>query len=189
VIDKVLTFLANELNTFLLPEPGTGELAVVLSGLAEADGSLPARISNKLAITVTNIERETIAFTPEFAARPQPGGTLRMNPPLNLNLYVLLSVSATEYLFALRLISGALGFIQSKSVFTPQNSPGFPGGLERFTLEIVNLSVQDLQNLWASTGAKYLPSVCLKIRMLAIQDAWIAGRQPIIQGTDARTRP
>jgi hypothetical protein len=186
MIDKALTFLVSELNALLIPSHGTGELPVVLSNLAEPDGSVPMKISNKIVLTITNIERETAALNQDVAGRPQPAGVLRVNAPLNLNIYLLLSASAADYLVALQLLSSALAVLQSRPVFTPQNSSGFPAGLERLTLEIVNLSVQDLQNLWASTGAKYLPSVYLKVRMVTIQGAWVVERVPQVSGTDTR---
>jgi len=51
---------------------------------------------------------------------------------------------------------------------------------------MVNLNMQDLQNLWACTGGKYLPSAFYKARMLTIQDGWVTGRIPVISGAETK---
>ncbi len=185
MIDKSLTFLLGELNGFLANVFPASEPHAVLSNLAMHDGSPPREIENKLVLTLANIERETTAFNRDRAASSAVNSTLQMNAPLNLNVYFLLSASfPSDAAQSLRFLSAALGYLQSKPVYTPQNSAGFPRALERLTVEMVNLSITDLQNLWATTGAKYLPSAFYKARMITIQDGWVVDRVPVITGTD-----
>jgi len=187
MIDKTLTFLLGELNVFLDTVYPASEPHAVLSALIQQDGTAPPKIENRIVLTVVNIERETAAFSAGPGPRSASGSALRVNPPLNLNIYLLLSASFTgDYVESLRLLSKSLGFFQSKQVFSPQDSPAFPSGLERLTIEMVNLDIQDLQNLWATTGAKYLPSAFYKARMLTIDDAWVTEQLPAITGTDQR---
>jgi len=187
MIDKTLAFVLGELNAFLGTVFPASEPHAVLSSLAQQDGSPPPGIENKILLTLINVERDTTAFAPNLPTRTEAGLATRVNPPLNLNLNFLVSASfTTDYLEALRFLSSSLGFFQSKPVFTPQNSPAFPRGLERLTMEMVNVSIPDLQNLWASAGAKYLPSALYKARMLTIQDGWVAERVPTITGTETK---
>jgi len=187
MIDKTLSFLLGELNGFLGTVFPASEPYAVLSSLAQQDGSPPPGIENKILITLINVERDTTAFAPNLPARTEAGLATRVNPPLNLNINFLISASfAANYLEALRFLSSSMGFFQSKPVFTPQNSPAFPRGLERLTVEMVNLSIPDLQNLWASAGAKYLPSALYKARMITIQDGWVVERVPTITGTETK---
>jgi hypothetical protein len=187
MIDKTLVFLLGELNSFLGTVFPASEPHAVLSGLALPDGSVPPGIENKVVVSMVNLERDTTAHSSSPQTRTEPGQSMRVNPPLNLNVYLLLSASfAGGYAESLRFLSSSLGFLQSKPVFTPQNSAAFPRGLERLTLEMVNLNIQDLQNLWACAGAKYLPSALYKARMLTIQDAWVTERVPVILGTDTK---
>ena len=54
---------------------------------------------------------------------------------------------------------------------TPGTSPDFPAGGEKWTIEFVNLSFQEVNNLWTVRGSLYLPSFLLKLRTLAIATA------------------
>jgi hypothetical protein len=187
MIDKTLNFLLGELNAFLGTLFPASEPHAVLSALALPDGSIPPGIENKIVLTMLNLERDTLAHTTGATTRSETGESVRMSFPLHLNVYVLLSASfSSNYAEALRFLSSALGYLQSKPVFSPQNSAAFPRGLERLTLEMVSLNMQDLQNVWASVGAKYMPSVLYKARIVTIQDAWIAERVPVISSTDTK---
>jgi hypothetical protein len=187
MIDKTLGFLLGELNGFLSTSFPSSEPHAVLSGLANPDGSVPLGLENKIVVSLANIERETAAVSSGSQIRSDNGDKLRVGLPLNLNIFILLSSNfGGNYVEALRFLSSSIGFLQSKPVFTPQNSPGFPRGLERLTIEMVNLNMQDLQNLWACTGGKYLPSAFYKARMLTIQDGWVTGRIPVISGAETK---
>ncbi len=186
MIDKTLSFLLAELNAYLNAGFPAAEPHAVIGPLAMHDGSPPEEIDNKIVITVANIERETTAYSPQVNQTSQSGLRTVVATPFNLNVYLLVSGNFRKnYAEALRLLSSALIFFHSKSVFTPQNSVGFPSGMERLTLEMVNLNMVDLQNLWACQGAKYLPSGFYKARMLSIQEQRITDREPVITGTDA----
>jgi hypothetical protein len=53
-------------------------------------------------------------------------------------------------------------------------------------VELVNQDVQHLQNLWATTGAKYLPSAYYKARMVTLQDGWVTDRVPVVGAVDTK---
>jgi len=182
MIDKTMSFLLGELNTFLGTVFPTGEPHAVLSDLASPDGGLPPGTDNKIVLTLVNIERDGIAYSPEAAS-----GNLRLSAPLNLNLYILLSANfPASYADALRLLSSAIGFLQTKPGFTPSSGAGFPRGLERLTLEIVNLGVHELHQIWTITGVRYRPSILYKARMITIGGGWISERLPAVTATDPR---
>lgn len=185
MIDKAMNFLLEELNGFLGPRLGGGEQPVVLSGLVNADSTVPMAIENKLILTLVNTERESAATGSGPASSPFSGLGAKMSPPLNLNIYLLVSANfGNNYGESIKFLSHALAFFQARPVFTPQGSAAFPRGLERLSLELVNLDFSLLNNLWAALGAKYLPSVVYKVRMLSIQESWLTDRVPGITGTD-----
>ncbi|HEX4164622.1 MAG TPA: DUF4255 domain-containing protein [Bryobacteraceae bacterium] len=180
MIDLAIGFLLGELNRslgslFPLPEP-----RVVAAGLFDADVKSVEAIDNRIVLSLVRIERETAAQT------PANGSAAAIPAALNLNLYVLLSSNFTGYELSLSLLSAAIGFLHSKPVFTAHNSAAFPAGLDRLNLEIVNLSVQDQQNLWAMMGRSYLPSVFYKVRMVSLADVWLRQKEPVITGTHSR---
>jgi len=185
MIDKALNFLLDELNSFLGRRFQSNENAAVLSSLVNPDGTIPLPIENKIILTLANIERESMAANgggqPGFLEGPRS----RASPPLNLNLYVLVAANfGNNYAESIKFLSNAVAFFQAKPVFTAQGSAMFPRELERLSFELVNLDFSLLNNLWAALGAKYLPSVVYKVRMVTIQEAWVSDRVPGISGTD-----
>ena len=52
--------------------------------------------------------------------------------------------------------------------------------LEKLSLELLNLSIHEVNNVWSILGAKYMPSIVYKVRMLAVQENWIAERVPTV---------
>lgn len=185
MIDATLEFILGELNGFLGTRYPSSEPHVVLSNTTNQDGTVPPQIENKLILTLVNIEREATAALNTARLRPQHGEYVRVAPPLNLNLYVLVSAYfGSNYGESLKFLSGAMGFFQGRSVYTNAESPDFPGGLEKLTLEMVNLDFQELHNLWGNLGGRYLPSALFKARMLTIQEGWITERVPEITGTE-----
>jgi len=185
MIDKTFDFILDELNGFLGIRYPSSEPHVVLSNLSNLDGTVPAQIENKLVLSLINIEREAAAAVSAMQMRPQNGEYVRLNPPLNLNLYVLVSAHfGNNYAESLKFLSGAMGFFQAKPVYGREEAPDFPRGLEKLSLEMVNLSFQDLNNVWGNLGGRYIPSVVFKARMLTIQEGWITERVPEITGTE-----
>ncbi len=185
MLDTTLGFLRDQLSAYLDSRYPSGEGLVVLSGLVNLSGTPPPAVENKIVLSLVNVEREAIARNLPGEGRSESGFSARINPPLNLNLYVLVSASFdTEYLQALRLMSEVLGYFQGLSVFTPQSAGPLPPGLERLTMEVVNLDIQGLNNMWAIMGGKYLPSVLYKVRMFTVQEGWVREQIPEITGTD-----
>lgn len=185
MIDATFNFIADALNGFLGARYPSSEPHVVLSSLSNQDGTVPPQIENKLIVTLVNVEREAAAAVSAMQLRPQNGEYVRVSPALNLNLYVLVSAYfGSNYGESLKFLSSAMGFFQSKPVYSREDAPDFPPGLEKLSLEMVNLSLQDLNNLWGNLGGKYLPSVVFKARMLTIQEGWVTAHVPEITGTE-----
>ncbi len=184
MIDDTLKFMLNELNGFLESRFPNDASHAVLSGLANQDGTVPEEIANKIVITLVNIERENAAAAAGPRMRNDGDKFARINPPLNINLYLLVSASFdNNYPESFKLLSAVLGFFQATPAFTAESAPGFPPGLEKVSFELVNLDFQALNNLWSNLGGKYLPSVVYKARMLTIQEGWILEQIPPITGT------
>lgn len=185
MIDRTFNFILDELNGFLGIRYPSSEPHVVLSSLSNQDGTVPPQIENKLILSLVNIEREVAAAASSMRLQPHNGDYIRVNPPWSLNLYVLVSACfGNNYGESLKFLSSAIAFFQGKPVFTGENAPDFPRGLEKLSLEMVNLNFQDLNHLWGNLGGKYLPSVVLKARMLTIQEGWVTEQVAAITGTE-----
>lgn len=186
MIEKTLSFIEHELNGYLGARFPSQHAHAVVASLAQSDGTAAADIESRLVISLVNIERETAATGPGMTARTG-GGYAQHQPPLFLNVYVLLSASfSNNYKQALQFLDIALGFFQAKPNFDVRSSPRFPRELDRLSVELVSLSIQELNNLWAILGAKYLPSALYKVRMLAVQEFWMTAAVPAIEQADVQ---
>ncbi|MDD5034760.1 MAG: DUF4255 domain-containing protein [Methylococcaceae bacterium] len=181
MIDKTFAFILKELDDFLKRLYPSAEAHAVMSSLTNLDGTLPLGIENKLILTLVNVERESAAPATGLA---RPGNAVRVAPPLNLNLFILVTAHfGANYLEALKFLSAALAFFQSNPVFSPHSGPAFPEGLDKLSLDMVSLDMQTQNYLWSNLGGKYMPSVLYKARMLNIQTGRIAERVPVASGS------
>ena len=180
MIHHVLQVVTKDLNTFLKGRLGHTEDIVILSELLNQDGSIAITGENKIITTLLNIEQDrTYINTPT-------GKQALTNPPINLNLLVLFSAyyTPTNYVEALKALSLAIGFFQGKQVFTPANTPGLGPGFSKITAELTNVDMKELSNFWTAVGAKHLPCVLYKLRMISISSGMILEEYTDIRGTN-----
>ena len=184
IIYEAVEFIRKELNAYLKQDKGDPD-PVVLSSILAQDGTVPPEASQKVVLSLINIEREATASSANFYTRTPDGNIAKRSPAVNLNLYLLLTGSHDDYGQSIKLLSNSIGFFQANQVFTPASSPDFPQALEKITFEVVNLQLQDMSHLWGALGAKYMPSIIYKVRMLTFQEAWITEERPPISGRDS----
>jgi uncharacterized membrane protein len=168
MIYDALLCITEEINEYFSAKLKINEDKVILSGIINQDGSIAASGENKILLTLINIERENIG----------------KNNGAHINLYVLFSAyfGGGNYPEALRFLSFIIGYLQSKSVFSKSNTPKMGENIEKLIFEMENLSTERLNNVWATLGAKYMPSVCYKVRMLVFDDTVIREFRPVVSG-------
>ncbi|MEG2071457.1 MAG: DUF4255 domain-containing protein, partial [Bacteroidales bacterium] len=117
---------------------------------------------NKVVVSLINIERETAAGL-HFHSSASHSYHKQGTPSWQLNLYVLIAAvfSEKQYEESLRLISGVCYFLQTNPIFKTSNE-------RQIAIEPVNLSLQELSNLWNILGGKYYPSILCKMRVLTL---------------------
>lgn len=167
MIKKILTHYTSRLDEYL------GRLHHQPEGLAEV-GSIGAGASEKpgkLIVSLLSVERETAGGINAPVQRTADKYA-RMAPPLLLNLNLMLAAVYDEkrYGESLSVLSDTLKFIQSV--------PAFELDGVGYTVEIVTLSPQDINNIWSTLGGQYHPSVMCKLRRLVIDadEATSSGR-------------
>lgn len=181
MIHTALTFLTNELNEYLkvrLGDPDTNRIFLT-SVATESNGiAIPDK---SMGLSLINIEEERI-YKDQNSTRINDSGKVEyINPELKLNLYILISSnfqdkivhsSSDDYVEGLKQISYVISFFQARNVFTQENSPllaGLDSNIHRLTVELYSYSFEQLYNFWTVVGAKYLPSVLYRVRMLRFQ--------------------
>jgi hypothetical protein len=189
VIDSAVSLIAAQLNQFLRRSLELSEDVVVVSNILEQDGTVAPNIDNKIVVFLTNIEKDTM---PQAQPRAQAAGagvgrTTVTTAPLYLNLYLMVAAyfNGSNYPEALKFISNTVHFFQSQPVLDHANTPDMDPRIDRLVLDIENLDIQQLSNLWGVLSGKYLPSVLYKVRMVAV-DAGAVTAEPF---TVVETRP
>ena len=179
MIDKALRFLTDELNAYLDLQNGVssgGDPIIVLSNVSDnVSGGLAIPI-NKLGVSLINIEEEKVFKEQQTNFRNADGEFEQYNPEIKLNLYMLVSANFEsengddKYEQGLKQLSRVISFFQGKNVFTPDNSPALDASLKKLVVELYSYSFEQQYNFWTVLGAKYLPSVLYKVRLLAFQE-------------------
>ena len=154
---NLLTYYAASLDEYLhhkfqQPE-GMAEVGIIGSGASEK----PC----KLIVSLVNIERETAGGISAGISR-NSSDYMRTFAPLLLNLDLMLAAVYDEkrYAESLSVLYESLLFIQSHPYFELDG--------QKYTVEIVTLSAQDINNIWTTLGGQYYPSVMCKLRRLAV---------------------
>lgn len=175
MIKTILTYYASRLDEYLArlhhqPE-GMAEVGFIGNGGEEKPG--------KMVISLINVERETAGGISSPLQRTTEGYS-RLAPPLLLNLNLMLAAVYEEkqYAESLSVLSDTLKFIQAVPKFEVEGMT--------YTVEIVTLPSQELNNIWTMLGGQYYPSVVCKLRRLVIDAGEATGsgstmKQPEVQ--------
>lgn len=189
MIDKAMTFILGEINTLLTNRYQSSESPAVLSNLSNPDGTMSPAVENKIVLSLVNVEREAAANGSSWPMRAEGDRFGRVNPPLGLNLLVLVTACfQSNYAEGLKLLGNVMGLFQSKPSFNAQNSAGFPQTMDKLSVEMVNLTLHEVNNIWTIQGAKYMPSIAYKMRMLVIQENWLVERVPALSEPSSQVK-
>lgn len=187
MISAAVAAVAGQLNQSLRRTFKVAEDMVVVSALTEPDGSPGQQVSNRLALFLVNIEKDSLPYRPASLAQPGIGRAGVSQAPVHLNLLLMFaaSFSGTNYPEALKFVSHAIAFFQSRPVLDHQNTPDLDPRIDKLVLEIENLAIPDLSNLWGILGGKYMPSVLYRVRMVAIDAGQLSGQVPWVSQPQA----
>jgi hypothetical protein len=134
-----------------------------LSNFADIQG-------DKILISLVNIEEETTLKNTSPYYRTPVGGIGVKNPPIFLNLYILIAVKFQDYTTALKMLAFTIQCFQAKRHFTTANTPTSLDEALTLTLSVTmdfhSLSFEKINQLWGTLGGKQLPFVCYKMRVI-----------------------
>lgn len=200
MISMALASLRDELNAFVVARASQylTQPPAVLSDLVDQSGDSIIEAGDRgaednIVISLVNVDEET-AGKDQVYYRENPNGTRAvLNPTLQLNLYVLFSaysgMAANErYSNCLRLLSYVARFFQRKHVFTQANTPGLPAEIEKLIVELMSPTFEEQNNLWGALGAKYMPSLIYRVRLLAIRELDESLEAPLIDEIQSELR-
>jgi len=158
---------------------------VSMGNLAEGISNNPANngISrDALILSMVNIKEEkTLKIQPNHIRDDTLLKVSYENPPVFLNLQIMITSTYSAYSQALLVLSRAICFFQHKNVFNQDNvspnaislnAPTNPlDQLVSFKLifDLYSPSMEEVNHLWGTLGGKQYPSVWFMLRMLDLQ--------------------
>ncbi|MFK7762647.1 MAG: DUF4255 domain-containing protein, partial [Roseobacter sp.] len=171
---------ANRLNAHLSAVFSVSEDLVGIGPLVDAEGKPTAEARNRLCMFLTNISQDTV---------PRGSGargslSREQAPPVHLDIYFMLASGHDPEIYSegVKLISAALMYFQANPVMTPRTAPEMPSGLSQLSIEISNLRVEEIGQLWGNLGGRYTPSVMFKMRSVMIDAGAITSITPLVRG-------
>jgi hypothetical protein len=186
MIYETLQILKEQLENYFT-DIGLGKILILENiSLWESGSEDAGRLDGKVVMSLLKLEEEaTLKNTPHF--KIQNDKTEYKNPPVHLNLYLLISANCETYDKSLRSISKVIEFFQGKKVFTSANTVYDRTNVSfdvldnfKFILELYTPSFEELNNVWGTFGGRQLPSVIYKIQLIQIeQDKRLASSEVI----------
>lgn len=168
MINEVLKYITSQLDDFLKRKYNSHENRVQLGTILDQSGAIPEENKNKMIVSLVNLEHET--NTQSMKNGMTVGNKFyQSQPPLSFNLNVLFAGLFNQYEESLKFLSDTIYYFQAKPLFNAQNSPDLDERVFQITLEVLKLNSNETYNLWSSMGAKYVPSIVFKIRILTFQ--------------------
>ena len=175
MIYETLQIIKEQLDNYLSAAGLTNLVVLENIALLESSSDNAENIKGKVVLTLLNLEEESaLKNTPSFKIRD--GKTEYRNPPVHLNIYLLISANCDAYDKSLRCISKTIQFFQGKKVFTSTNTVYNRTNVAfdvldyfKFILELHTLSLEELNYVWGTLGGRQLPSVIYKIQVLEIE--------------------
>ena len=178
MIFESLELIAQELNKYLNSIDNQDDDLVTLGNIAFFESNFPGSqesntLLDKIVITLINLEEEA-TLKNMSSNKIINDRTEYLNPPINLNLYILISSTSSSYDNSLKYLSRVVTFFQDKKVFTEQNSPtnNLPEismDSFKFILDQYSPTFEESNFLWSTLGGKQLPSVIYKMRLLKLE--------------------
>ena len=153
---------------------GAPPVTVVLDnvGLAQDLGGSNINLNSQVVVSLVNLQEETsLKNLPHY--RQENGRTVYRNPPVSLNLFVLISALHSDaYETALMRLSWAIEFFQvqkelSFSMMAP--TAGDDARDVKIYFDLYSLTFEQLNHLWGALGGKQVPFVLYKARVLALE--------------------
>jgi hypothetical protein len=175
MIHPVHKFLAEQLNTYIDQVKKTGDGIefpyVILQNISRLDEDA-LKTTNKLLLSLLNIsEEQSMKNNPDYIKMKNDQVSYG-NPPLNLNLFIMITSFMTNYENALIYLSHAITFFQGKYIFSLKNSTTEVEGLPEdfyIILDLYTLGFEQMNYVWSTLGGKQHPFVCYKVRLLRME--------------------
>ncbi|MDX1671513.1 MAG: DUF4255 domain-containing protein [Balneolaceae bacterium] len=169
ILERSLTFIRDQLDLYLKQRAGVETDRVALSELLKQNGDIAIDM-NTVGIALVNIEEERIGKQQEPYQKIDQGTIFRANPEIRVNLFLLFVARFSKYDEAVKAVSNVISFFQGRNVFERTQYPTMDPSIDKLIFEMQTMNFEQMNHLWGALGAKYMPSVLYKMRMLTIRE-------------------
>lgn len=183
MLRTALKFIESELNNFMVLRDGNSYSSppALLCSLVKRDGSVQSDPGN-IYISLTHLEEERLENKkPVYRPNTLTGRLQVFQPPVHINAYVLFSAVQADYPTALRDLSLVATYFQHYNVFRADQYPNLNAGaadtiqkpwqhIEELTAQMYTVTYEQQSYIWSCMGAKYVPSLLYKFRLLVVFD-------------------
>jgi len=180
MLNNALQFTGEILDQYLKNRFGADESKVLLNTLIESNGSVPAENQNKVVISLINIEKETHKQLYGRNKKLENGNYANVSPFERYNIDLLISSHFDDYIETLKFLNGAMLFFQVNNCIHSSSFSTIPVGVKKLEFDLEQINYVQMQGLWTSMGAKYVPSVIYKMRLLTVQGHEVRAFVPAI---------
>lgn len=192
MLSKVVSSVQRELNSFLTTRYLKKDIVIPTNVIDQA-GNLASEEPNKIFLSLINIVQEPFAPNsshPSFH-RTSNEDFVQRPPVVGVNMYLLFAAyfDTTLYLEGLGVLSSIIAFFQRKPVFDHNNTPLLDADIDKLQFQIVSLDLAELSQLWGTLGAKFMPSVIYKVRMVTYRMDGMIDEIPSIKGLSTDSKP
>lgn len=184
MLQHALELIRRRLNAYLAPGDPTADTWVVLSNLVDHEGRPFGGAENKLAMFVANVEYEG-TFSAQGRMTVRTGATFTaVAAPRFINVWIVFfaNFQNERYADGLDMLSRTIAFFQQQPLFTHDTDPQLDQSISRLSVEMMNLDLMQLNYVTSMTGARYLPMVCYKMRMLPFTSEAVQAIVPPVRG-------
>ncbi len=178
-IAELLLVFRNYLRTELLAF-GNSMSGVELANIADINESrlnsngIEISLKDRVIITLVRAEEDpTRRNQLNHRKNPADNSLFYRNPPVGLNLYLLLTASHGDYVVALRVLSRIAAILQ-RQVALPAGDPAWDGvealfEERRLKLSLVSQTFEQQNHLWSMLGGRQRPSLLYMAQTASIE--------------------
>jgi hypothetical protein len=163
MIDSALACLAQQLDTHLQARAGTGPGQVALARFVDDNGRW-AVADDSVGLMLINVQMDRAQKAPP-ASDPLAADPAKAEPPLSLNLSVLVAAQSRNYSAALAHLSHVLAFFHAHPVFTRAQYPALGPSVEMVDVTLEAVDYEQLDHIWTFVGGRQVPSVVYRVRL------------------------
>ncbi|MFT6001074.1 MAG: hypothetical protein ACI81P_003541 [Neolewinella sp.] len=183
LLEAVRLYLSGQLQILL-----DGQLdEVILDNIGRPNATLDVDTDEATYLTLVRTEVDASRKGQRnYRVMPSPTGAapsiIKRQPPVSLNLYLLITANHTNYEQALLILSEVVAVFQHRNVLTAAELPGLPEdgffASRQLKFSLLSPSFEEWNHLWSMLGGKHLPAMLYLVQSADIElipDADIPG--------------